>query len=137
MCTQCTLHVHSSFVQIFCCFYLYNVHIQESTFDIFDKPFYRYTITRAYKCRNTRTNSFFPVDNIILRLWLTRFKTYRLQCFSQYIWNWTGLGSWNWNRMSRKKKYRLSSPGFANETPPHPPILDKDIVQKDMKISLK
>ena len=36
ICTQCTLY--SSSVLIFCCFYLYNGHIKECTFDIFDKP---------------------------------------------------------------------------------------------------
>ena len=36
MCTQCTLYSLS--VLTFCCFYPYNVHIKECTFDIFDKP---------------------------------------------------------------------------------------------------
>ena len=60
MCTQCTLH--SSFF-IFCCFYLYNVHIKECTFGIFYKlillNYSWYNEKRAYRCRNTRTNSFF------------------------------------------------------------------------------
>ena len=36
MCTQCTLYSLS--VPIFYSFYLYNFHIKECTFDIFDKP---------------------------------------------------------------------------------------------------
>ena len=35
---MCTCTLYSSSVHIFCCFYLYNVHIKECSFDIFDKP---------------------------------------------------------------------------------------------------
>ena len=36
MCTRCTKY--SSFVLFFCGSYLYNVHLKECTFDIFDNP---------------------------------------------------------------------------------------------------
>ena len=60
MFTQCMLY--SSSVLIFSRFFLYDVQINECTFDIYlTNLFYRYNKKkRDYKCRNTRTNSFFP-----------------------------------------------------------------------------
>ena len=55
---MCTLY--SSSVIIFCCIFLYNVHTNECTFDIFYLS-YRYRKKRAYKCRSTGTNSFFYI----------------------------------------------------------------------------
>ena len=51
--------MYSSFVLFLFCFYLYNVNIKEFTFDKLDKPILQVNKKREYKCRNTRTNTFF------------------------------------------------------------------------------
>ena len=86
MCTQCTLY--SSSVHIFCCFYLYNVHIKECSFDIFDKPILQ--VQQQKELRDVEiqeqtaslTNIFFKLPMIFVSVNEEFMEKYNLNMFS-------------------------------------------------------
>ena len=55
--TMYSVHLFCTSVLLF--FYLYNVHIKECTFVLFDKPILQLYKKKSLQSKNTRTNSFF------------------------------------------------------------------------------